>query len=71
MKKPRFLASYLLNVGRIDESQAEYLVGRLLSIRGVAEAVVVAGDGIAYLKVDSKNLDEDALSALSVESGSA
>ena len=65
MKTPRFLTSYLLNVGRLDEAQAQGLVEHLTRIRGVAEAVVIAGEGIAYLKVDSKILDEEALAAFS------
>ncbi len=65
MKTPRFLTSYLLNVGRLDEAQAQGLVARLTQVRGVAEAVVIAGEGIAYLKVDSKILDEEALAAFS------
>jgi len=65
MKRPRFLTTYLLNVGRLDEAQAQGLVTRLTRIRGVAEAVVIAEEGIAYLKVDRKILDEEALNAFS------
>lgn len=65
MKTPRFLTSYLLKVGRLDEAQAQGLVERLTRIRGVTEAMVIAAEGIAYLKVDSKILDEEALAAFS------
>ncbi len=44
---------------------ADDLADRLLAIAGVAEAVVVAEDGIAYLKVDRKRLDQEALRAFS------
>jgi len=63
MKKPRFLSSYLLKVGSINIDQAELLVEKLSNVQGVAEAVVVAEDGMAYLKVDKNLLDEPALHA--------
>ena len=61
MKEPRYLSSYLLNVGAIEEDQANLLAAELSTIAGVAEAVVIAEDGIAYLKVDTKVLDEEQL----------
>ena len=67
MKSPRFLNSYLLNVGTISEKEASQMAVRLTQVRGVAEAVVVAEDGIAYLKVDAGSLDEAALHAFSAE----
>jgi hypothetical protein len=39
---------------------------RLSQVRGVAEAVVVAADGVAYLKVDRHTLDKAALHSFSV-----
>lgn len=65
MREPRYLASYLLNVGIIDEAAARKLAVELTRIRGVAEAVVIAQDGVAYLKVDRKALDEEALALYS------
>lgn len=65
MREPRYLASYLLNVGTVDEAGASRLALELTRVRGVAEAVVIARDGVAYLKVDRKALDEDALAAFS------
>ena len=38
----------------------------LVLVGGVEEAVVVPSDGVAYLKIDSKHLDEDALKGLIV-----
>jgi len=67
MKNPRYLSSYLLNVGpQADEAAAARLALTLTGIRGVAEAVVIADDGVAYLKVDRHALDEAALLAHSV-----
>ena len=61
MESPRYLSSYLLNVGILDEVEAGLLTLRLREAPGVAEAVVVATEGVAYLKVDRQILDEAAL----------
>ena len=61
MKNPRYLSNYLLNVGDLDEAEARLLALRLSEVQGVAEAVVVATEGVAYLKVDRHTLDEAAL----------
>jgi predicted MFS family arabinose efflux permease len=61
MKPPRHLSSLLLNVGGLNTDQASRLSLRLLRIPGVAEAVVLAEDGVAYLKVDKEKLDRAAL----------
>ena len=54
-------------MGPVSEDQARHLVGDLTAVTGVAEAVVIAEDGIAYLKVDLHALDREALKAYSVE----
>ncbi len=64
MKNPRHLSSHLLHVGELDEVAARQLARQFTGVRGVAEAVVIAGDGVAYLKVDRHALDEAALDAL-------
>ncbi|MFN2308173.1 MAG: MFS transporter [Gammaproteobacteria bacterium] len=61
MRSPRYLASHVLQVGRMDAQQARHLAQRLTQVRGVAEAVVIGEEGVAYLKVDSHALDEQAL----------
>lgn len=61
MKSPRYLSSYVLPVGTLSEPDAQRLAWRLTQVQGVAEAVVIAGDGVAYLKVDRHALDETAL----------
>ncbi len=61
MAKPSYLTNTLLRVGTVDESEVSQLVDRLLALPGVEEAVVIAEEGIAYLKVDNKVLDQDAL----------
>jgi len=69
MKNPRHLSSYLLNVGALDEVEARLLALRLSEVRGVAEAVVIAADGVAYLKVDRRALDEAALRQFAAAEG--
>ena len=67
MKEPRYLSSYLLNMGTVEEDQVDVLAAELSTIAGVAEAVVIAEDGIAYLKVDTRVLDEERLLTYSSE----
>jgi len=67
MRHPPYLGSHMLQVGQVDDARARQLVMELTAIRGVAEAVVIPEDGIAYLKVDKKALDRDALYAYSIE----
>ena len=69
MKNPRYLSSYMLNVGEINEEDAKQLTVKLTQVQGVAEAVVIVEDGIAYLKVDSHALDREKLQAFSAEAG--
>ncbi len=61
MRFPEHLSSRLLSVGRLPQVEAGALATRLGRVPGVAEAVVVGEEGIAYLKVDRRTLDEDAL----------
>ena len=65
MRQPQYLSSQLLNLGEIDKTQAQILVKELTAIEGVEEATIIAEDGIAFLKVDRKKLDMEALYAYS------
>lgn len=60
------LSSYMLNVGRLDSEHAKAMADRLKRVAGVAEAVIVPEDGVAYLKVDRRVLDESRLREFSV-----
>jgi len=66
MKKPRYVSTYLLNVGKIDPHQVNQMVMTLVAVQGVAEAMVVPEEGIAYLKVELHALDEAKLLEYSV-----
>lgn len=63
---PRLLDTRLLRVGPQTEDGAPALAKRLANITGVVEAIVIAEEGMAYLKVDKKELDGDALQQFSV-----
>ncbi len=63
MTPPRKLSSYIHKVGVMDRAAATLLSRELAGIAGVAEAVVVAEDGVAYLKVDRKVFDAATLPA--------
>jgi MFS family permease len=68
MRPPRHYASRMLRVGPLSARQAQDLSRRIGSVAGVVEAVVVAEEGMAYLKVDSAQLDEAALREFSTAS---
>jgi MFS family permease len=59
MRKPGRYSSRLVNLDSVDDGGD--LVDRLLRVPGVVEAVVVADEGVAYLKVDRERLDDVAL----------
>ena len=61
MRKPGRYSSRLVNIGPTDSPAAGDLVARLRDVPGVVEAVVVAEEGVAYLKVDRDRLDARAL----------
>lgn len=67
MQSPRYLSSHLVRVGPVSEQQAQHLVGEFTKVTGVAEAVVIAEDGVAYLKVDLHALDREALKAFAAD----
>ncbi|RLA12317.1 MAG: MFS transporter, partial [Gammaproteobacteria bacterium] len=69
MTPPPHLLTKMVNVGSVDEQQARQLTLEFLRIPGVAEAVLMAQEGIAYLKVDPRRLDADGLQVLANEIG--
>ena len=64
MKQPRQLRTRLIKVDVSDSNAAASLAQQFTQVSGVAEAVVIAEDGVAYLKVDPDRLDEQALGVL-------
>lgn len=65
MAPPRYLSSYMIHLGEIDPGTAARCEADLRAVPGVAEAVVVVDEGVAYLKVDSRVVDYARLEAFS------
>ena len=64
MAPPRHLSSLLINFGILSTNEAIALSAKLRLVPGVVEAVVLADDGVAYLKVEKEKLDKAALEGL-------
>jgi predicted MFS family arabinose efflux permease len=60
MRQPSYLSTRLLRIGNGAVKDADALASRLRQLPGVAEARVIAEEGLAYLKVDSRLYDQDA-----------
>ncbi|KRT55239.1 MFS transporter [endosymbiont of Ridgeia piscesae] len=67
MSDPNYLSNFLLPVGELEEDDAALLEKELSGVAGVAQAVVIPEDRIAYLKVDLALFDESALDAYCAE----
>jgi hypothetical protein len=61
MQQPRYLSTYLLNIGVRNESEISGLTQELAAVAGVAEVSVIADEGVAYLKVEKHVLDDKKL----------
>jgi MFS family permease len=57
MAQPSYLATRLLPIAENKLSDAAGLVTRLRQVPGVIQAVIIAEENLAYLKVDSKSFD--------------
>ncbi len=57
MKQPSYLSTRLIRIGDGRAVDAEYLAAKLRQVPGVAEAIVIAEEQLAYLKVDSRIFD--------------
>ncbi len=69
MAQPSYLSGHMLRVGEMDPAEAEALRERLLAIPGVGAASVIGEEGVAYLKIDKKEIDMAALDAISAGDG--
>jgi len=61
MKAPAKLSSYIYKIAVAVPVDTEQLTRQLAGLAGVAEVVVAAEEGVAYLKVDRKVFDESLL----------
>ncbi len=64
MAPPPYLSSYMIPMEDFDIAETAARERALLEMPGVAEAVVVAEDAVAYLKVDSRTVDYDRIESL-------
>jgi MFS family permease len=64
MAQPSYLTTRLLPIAEGRAGEGQQLADRLRQIPGVAEAIVVADEKLAYLKVDSKSFDAAAAQAV-------
>jgi len=66
MDPPKYVSSYLLRVGSLDNDAAQRLNRELLQVPGVVEVMIMLEEGVAYLKVNKHELDEAGLHRYSV-----
>jgi MFS family permease len=64
MAQPSYLTTRLLPIGNGQAAEPESLAAKLRQVPGVAVAVVIAEEKLAYLKVDSKTFDAPMAQAL-------
>ena len=64
MKPLPAVKNLMFPVHELSAAEARRLEEKLVGVRGVTEAKVIAEEGAAYLKVDGRRLDEQALRAL-------
>jgi MFS family permease len=68
MRRPSHLTTRVVRVGDRVAADADRLAARLRQVPGVAEALVVPEEGLAYLKVDSRVFDRAAAESAAVAS---
>lgn len=61
MHAPAAVRTKMYHVPTMDNGRAVGLSRQLTAITGVREALVLAGEGVAYLKVDMKGFDEQSV----------
>ena len=66
LQPPMHLLTRSINLGNIQGDAAGELSKRLAAIPGVTEAVVIVEEGMAYLRVDSRTFDRQAVDELTV-----
>lgn len=69
MSRPRYISSYVLKVGALDDLQATELQMELKSIKGVDDVAVVGGEGVAYLKLNMDLVDMRSIHHYAVAEG--
>ena len=68
MAQPSYVTTRLIPIAEIQPANAEDLARKLRLVPGVVEAVIVAEENLAYLKVDAKSFDAAMFDAAMAES---
>jgi len=68
MPIPEDLGRHVLSLDALPDADAAGLQRRLLGVTGVKEAVIALDEGVAYLKVDRRQLDWATLQTFSASS---
>jgi len=63
MQTPVDFKSYTAQLGEMKDAQVEQVAAALQALPGVAEATVIAEEGIAYLRVNKNTFEEDKVKA--------
>jgi len=71
MQTPRYLSNFMLHVGTLDAGGQRQMLIDLKKMPGVHEVTIVAEEGAAYLKIDSRVADKEALEAFSCDDDGA
>jgi MFS family permease len=67
MAQPSYVTTRLLPLGLGSGADTEQLATRLRQVPGVVEAVIVAEENLAYLKVDAKSFDASMAEAVAAQ----
>jgi MFS family permease len=65
MQTPRYLSNFMLHIGVLDAARQQQMILDLEKMPGVHEVTIVAEEGAAYLKIDSRVADKAALEGFS------
>ena len=63
MQTPVDFKSYTAQLGKMKDAQVEQVAAALQALPGVAEATVIADEGVAYLRVNKDTFEEDKVKA--------
>jgi len=64
MKPPRYLANMLISLDNVSFDKSDEFVSSLLAVPGVEEVKFHLEENVAYLKVDNKTLQKEALQSV-------
>ncbi len=71
MRKPGHYSTYLARLGDIATADGKRLAARLGRVPGVVDVIVVAEEGMGYLKIDPDTFDASAVEAIIAEAGAS